>query len=531
MVRPFVRIVPLLLLPLVGGEALAAGAAGGAVVARWKGGEVTQAQVRECLEVRSTNGVAPVPGQQAARCLEDLLARAILVERARALGLDAAAPFLVQREKFLERYLSGVIQKQVEAEVGAAAPAALEAEFQDARFVDYTWARFPDRGGAERARGEFTRGGDLERLKPAGGASGRSEGTLGGLKPDPALRAILLGLPLGTISPVVEVPGGFWLVVQHRVVLPSRHDSDQAQLVEKRTRDGVAAALKAIYERQRAAGPARLDEKLVARISHDEAAWGEQPLRIGEIDGRPLYIDKYDRVGSSHVGGSEATQKRAWAERARRSIDAVVNRNLLRREAVARGIPERPEAQAQIRANDERALLLLLLEQEVDAKIPVADVEVARYYADHAADFRVPGRIRWKSLHFTNRAGAEKQQKSLRKGMSDAEAQRLLETKAALGLDDPGVMRDADVPEYLRATLAKLAVGETAVVTAPGGEVLIVWVAERVPTTTRSLEEARTGIERAIRDGKRGEYRDRYVAEQLAAGGVERFPERLKGLE
>lgn len=524
-------IGPLLLAALAGGEALAAGAAGEAVVARWRGGEVTQAQVRECLEVRRKSGVAQGTGPAAARCVDDLLARAVLVARARALGLETGEPFLVQREKFLERYLSGEVQKQIEAEVRAAAPAAVEAGFQGQRFVDYSWARFPDRAAAARAREQFPPGGDLAKLKPAGSSSGRSEGTLGGLKPDPAIRATLLALPLGTLSQVVEAADGFWLVVQHRVVLPSRHETDMAQLTEQRTRTGVEAALKALYERQRAASPARLDETLVARLSHDEAAWGDQPLKIGELDGRPLYLDKYDRAGSSHVGGSEVTRKRAWAERTRRNIDAVVNRNLLRREAARRGIPERPEAQGQIRANDERALLLLLLEQEVDAKIPVADAEVARYYAEHAADFRTSGRIRWKSLRFANRASAEQQLKSTRKEPSEAEVRRLVETKAVQGFNDPGTMGEADVPGYLRETVAKLAVGEAAFVTAPGGEALVVWVAERVPTTTRTLEEARAGIVQAVRAGKRDQFRNRYVDEQLAGGRVERFPERLQGLE
>jgi hypothetical protein len=74
MVSRTLRVGALLVAALLGGGAAAAAElTDGTVVARWGGVEVTRAAVRECLEVRRKSGAAQKPGQDALRCVKNIL--------------------------------------------------------------------------------------------------------------------------------------------------------------------------------------------------------------------------------------------------------------------------------------------------------------------------------------------------------------------------------------------------------------------------------------------------------------------------
>jgi parvulin-like peptidyl-prolyl isomerase len=162
-----------------------------------------------------------------------------------------------------------------------------------------------------------------------------------------------------------------------------------------------------------------------------------------------------------------------------------------------RGIDEKRWREAQRR----RALIRKLIEKEVVEKIPVTDEEVAKYYRKHISEFRDNTRFHARQILVDKKEIADRIHARLMKGEDFATLAKEFSVSpdSAKG-GDLGFFDAKAYPEVFAEICQQLSPGEISKVKAtPYGYQIFQLIAKR-PPRQRTLDEAREGIERKLRE-------------------------------
>jgi peptidyl-prolyl cis-trans isomerase C len=212
-----------------------------------------------------------------------------------------------------------------------------------------------------------------------------------------------------------------------------------------------------------------------------------------------------------------------------RFLEALIEEELMVKDATRRGFDDTPEFKKEIELRKRDLLVRLFYEKVIQAEAAPSDSEVVAYYNAHLGDYTVPEYAIARHIVVKTRSEALDMKKQIEAG---ADFGRLARERS---LDAQSKMRDGllqgriergapikglgDVPE-LNDAIFSLKVGEVSdpIKTAMGYD--IVEVDELHPESVRPVDEVRNDIAAVLTNTKREGVRDRILADLKAKYGV-----------
>jgi len=227
-------------------------------------------------------------------------------------------------------------------------------------------------------------------------------------------------------------------------------------------------------------------------------------------------------------------------EKRKELLDSLVRYDVLAIEARKRGYERDPEVQ---RVAKDRMVKLFTQQEILDKVKPadVPDVDVEKYYKDHATDYARPEMVRTSQILVKERAKAVKILAEVKAApKSDMKAFRDLVTKYS---EDPDSKpRGGDLTQFDRATtqhpqsvvtaaFALKEVGDISDLVSTDKGFAILKLTDKRPALSRSLEEAKPEIQRRLLDDLRAKKKKDYVDEARKTIKVEIFEDQLAKLD
>jgi peptidyl-prolyl cis-trans isomerase C/foldase protein PrsA len=278
---------------------------------------------------------------------------------------------------------------------------------------------------------------------------------------------------------------------------------------------------------------------LASIVACREGAKGPvQPEGVATIAGQPITLEVFARelayVRKTSGGVLPQTDDEIRAFK-RALLDDLIDRTLVLNAAREAGIHVPPEkvdseilklqaeyhgsgfsealAESQLSQQDlrERTRIRLTMERyfadEVFARVAVTDKEIETYYKEHPDEFTVPEQIRAAQIVVKSMDEARRVQNELRnKGMSFDEAARRysLSPDAKVG-GDLGWFRKGVMPAAFDQACSQLAPGRVSEIVPSEYGFHIFKLLDKRPAAMRSLDSARSDVERALVRRKREE--------------------------
>jgi peptidyl-prolyl cis-trans isomerase C len=155
-----------------------------------------------------------------------------------------------------------------------------------------------------------------------------------------------------------------------------------------------------------------------------------------------------------------------------------------------------------------------LFHEEVFPRVQVADAEVERWYADHAAEFQEPEKVHVLQVVVGSRDEAAQVREKLRRdpaGFAEVARRSSVAPEGKNGGDLGWIGRGAGFPEVFDACFAMPLNVVSEVTPSPYGFHLFK-VVERKPASRRTLDQARAEITERLRRDKRARAQEEYLA-------------------
>jgi parvulin-like peptidyl-prolyl isomerase len=318
----------------------------------------------------------------------------LFIQEAYNVGLDrddAVQQAVSEREK--EKMNARLIREEIE-EKSKVSPDEVKATWKSSLtyFLAVRQIAVETRTEAEEIRAALISGTDFETL--ARGCSKVESRTHGGRllvnwgQFSPEWERVVFALTPGDLSPVIETPDGYEIViVDDRIEVPAPPFDKVSMQIE------TALSKRRMEERKRL-----FSDQLFAKYHATLVPFEKTPMALAK-----LLASAPDTVVATWDGGGKLTLRDVVSERelqmwklftpkrAQYEIDArfrtTINEPLVTLEAKARKLNELPEIVDAIAKYREVAMESALFKGHVLKDVGVSDDEVAKYYADHKGEF------------------------------------------------------------------------------------------------------------------------------------------------
>jgi peptidyl-prolyl cis-trans isomerase C len=239
----------------------------------------------------------------------------------------------------------------------------------------------------------------------------------------------------------------------------------------------------------------RSDMRLIPKVEDPDAVVarvGDRSITAGEL-GRAL------RLRWTGVQNEEA----ALAARPL-VLDRMIDEELLKVEALARGYGDTPEARRVLHSYETQLLVPRFLREVVGADVEVTLDEMKAYYNEHTDRFRKPPRLRLGQITVTSEEEAEQVARLLREGADLAwlARQHSVDEFKDAGGDRGWVTPSPTTGSPLERALLDAAAGDIVGPEAQGDRFVVLRVGAREPSEVYPFDEVSGNVRQAVREQK-----------------------------
>ncbi len=365
-------------------------------------------------------------------------------------------------------------------------------------------------------------GGDFAALAAEAVKAGKASG---GEKTDvvkpasllPQVREAVAKMKPGQISPVVAVGSGKkagFTVVRFEEELfpddPAEKEKARKRALEDRLKQEGMAYRADLYKKK-----VKINKKLVASVDYEANKGRLEKLladkrALATIAGdKPVTVDDLTAALKEHFyhGMDIAAEGKKLNRKKQEMLEQVIDKRLLRGEALARGIDKSPVYRAAIKENELSLLFGTFLQRAVAPGLTVSGEETRAYYQAHASEYVYPEMMRISSLVFTSVAAAEKALEKLNKGADYRWMEENAEgrvPKDAKGLYEFGEapLTVKDLPEDVRDAVSGAKTGDYRLAAGPGGYSYVLLVRDEVPSRQLPFEEVQQEVSNKVLNQK-----------------------------
>jgi parvulin-like peptidyl-prolyl isomerase len=230
---------------------------------------------------------------------------------------------------------------------------------------------------------------------------------------------------------------------------------------------------------------------------------------VAEVkDGQPVTVgDLTEGLASHFYHGLEKAAEEKTVNRMKRDIlIKLINRQLIRKEAVQRGIDRSDAYKDRLRDFKNSTLFGLFVKDVILPDIKMKQGDLIAYYEDHKGEYTYPEMLKLKGLAFADRRNAETALARLKKGDDinwvRANAEGLEDTSDDVMSYDGRVLMKKDLPEGMRKSLAKARTGDFILYQSPDGHFHVLAVQEAIPPRQMPFEDVQDQIKQKVFDDK-----------------------------
>jgi parvulin-like peptidyl-prolyl isomerase len=229
------------------------------------------------------------------------------------------------------------------------------------------------------------------------------------------------------------------------------------------------------------------DKRPVARIK------GAAPITVGELVGQ---IQQQFFHGLDKPVEEKKVNKHKGP-----TLDAMLSRRLLEREAKNLGIEKTPEYQKAVRENEASTLFGVYLQKVILPEVKLKDADLQAYYEAHRTELTYPAFYKLQSVTFTTSKEAQAAVAKLKAGTDfgwlRANAEGLVKEDDRKVQLDGATLAASALPADLASALAGASRGDVRTWSAEG-QYYVVQVAEVTPPAVRPFDDARPEIAKKV---------------------------------
>lgn len=332
---------------------------------------------------------------------------------------------------------------------------------------------------------------------------------LGAGKLQPAVAQAVAGTAAGSTSSVIRVKDGFVILKVEDILYPE-DPGEREKAAKKATAIARGKALDE-YKAGLVRKYAKPDRKLIERIDFSAKKPGfenllkDKRVAVRIQGGKDVTVGEWARAirEKFYHGVTPEDSGRKISRKKLQILDEIVEKRVLDREALAKGIDKSDEYKARVGEFRDSLVFGMFLEKVVAPDVTVSPEEVQAYYDRHAAEFRYPEMARIDGLAFGKLQDAEDALGKLQKGSDfkwmkeNAEGQVPADAPGRLDFKGDIVMT-ASLPEDVQKTVTGGKPGDLRIHASPEGYVYVLQIREMVPSRVRPLEEVRDIVTGAV---------------------------------
>jgi hypothetical protein len=321
----------------------------------------------------------------------------------------------------------------------------------------------------------------------------------------PEIRAAILKMKTGEVSPVIPVKAGFAIFRLENVRFPENEEAKRlARMEALRRKQGEALqeygkALRKKY--------VKVNQKVLDSISYDVDQPGFQKLQkdqriLAEIAGeKPITVGELtDALRQQLYHGVErALEGKRLNKKKNSTFEEMVHKRVFIKEALRLNIDKTENYQRKVREHEDSYVFGAFIKKAVAPDIRLHEAELEGYYKEHVKEFTYPEMIKFNSLAFLRREDAERAIANLRKGTDfqwlKANAEGQVEKNAQDLLDLEGKpLVTKELPEDMQKALSGARAGDFKLYGSSGGHSYVLAVQEVAPSKPRPFNEVRQEI-------------------------------------
>ena len=492
------------------------------------------------LHADAGKGAAAVPQKDPTELLQRLVDVELILQEARAIGLDDLPDYGKATEAFRKDTLRGALLERITAEAPHADPKEVERVYRErATELEISSVEFARLEHAQAFFEALRRGDEFAFTARTLVEQQRARNQVdhGWFRLREMLPEVVKALePLAVDGFTAPVPlsGGFAVMKRHG----SRVADDPAlREAIQRELDGAAGgrALLAHVESLRARYLAT-DEQLLASLDFDANAEGfdaflkDERVVVQIKDGEPVRVQDIAQTLQTRMfhGIEQAAKGQRLNKSVPNVIEELTTERILQLEAQRLGLDRDPRLLDEIEEYERAILFGLFVRKAIDPSVEVRPAEIQAYYDAHLAEYTSPEMARLDSFAFTDAEAARRALEHLRAGAdlgwmrANAEGQvRADALPAELRFDRGRVVQLDSVPAGLVDALAGAAAGDFRLWSESDGRHLVVALVDRVPPKVQPLAEVRESIARSVFAEKREAVVREWKSKLRAASKVE----------
>jgi len=345
-------------------------------------------------------------------------------------------------------------------------------------------------------------GGEGEYLKPKG------------LQPE--VLSAVSALEVGSVSPVIKLGSGN----NQRFVIVKFLDKRYPETPEARARaEGDALKSKKFraineYKKTLFSKYVTIKDRRVDGLDYDSPKADLQRLLtdtrvVAEIkEGDPVTVGDLTRglAEKFYHGLEEAASKKRINEKKREVLNLVIERRLVRAEAVRRGLDKSEKYQAMLRDFRTNFLFGKFVDKVVAPEVKVKGEDLQAYFRDHKQEYMDPEMMKIVGLAFENKRDAQSALAKLKKGADinwvRANAEGLVDVSDEGNPFDGRVVTTNSMPQGIRDVVAGGRPGDFRLYPGPDGRFYVLSVVELIPSRQQAFEEVKKVIQERVFENK-----------------------------
>jgi len=367
-------------------------------------------------------------------------------------------------------------------------------------------------------------------------AQGGGEGEY--LKPKdllPEIISVVSALKVGAVSPITKLGSG---KDQHFAIIKlldkrypetpeARKQAEQAALSKKKF-EAINTAKKALFAKY-----VTIKDRRVDGLDYDSPKANLKQLLtdtqvVAEIkDGDPVTVgDLTKALGEKFYHGLEAAAKKKQVnEKKREVLNLVIERRLVRAEALRRGLDKSEKYQTLLRDFNNDFLFGLFVNNVIIPDIKVQDADLQAYFRDHKKEFMYPEMMKIFVLAFGNKRDAGTALAKLKKGADfnwvRANADGLVDMGDEGKLLDGQILTTNSMPKEVRDAVAGAREGDFRLSPGPTkGSYYVLSIDEVIPPRVQDFEAVKKNIQNKVLETKVNEALKDWFSKLRAASEI-----------
>ena len=358
----------------------------------------------------------------------------------------------------------------------------------------------------------------------------------------PAIAAAGAALKIGGTSPVLKVTQDkvtkflvFKLEDKRWPEDPkAKQQAEQEALVDKKNQV-LEQFRKSLYKQY-----VKVHEKMLDGLDYESPKADLEKLMtdtrvLADVkDGKPITVGDLTDGLSAHFyhGLKKAAEEKTVNRKKREMLFKLINKQLIKREAVQRGIDRSDAYKDRLRDFKNSTLFGLFVKDVLLPDIHVKREDLIAYYGDHKGEYTYPEMLKLEGLAFANRRDAETALARLKKGDDfdwvRANAEGLLATSDEDTFYEGQVLMKKTLPEGMRKALGKARTGDFTLFKGPEGHFHVLAVQQAIPPRQMPFENVQDEIKQKVFDAKVDKALADWSAKLRAAAEIKIY---LSGME